>query len=177
MINLDFLTLAKKRCSTRAFLQQQIKDEELSSILEAARVAPTNGNLQNFQIYVIQEKALLQKIYQNAQCYNAPTVLVVTYDITKKFVSSVNENHSGLIDTSVILTHMMLEATDLLIGSVWINYFKPEPIQQLLDLPKNIVVAHLLAIGYPGVPFSSSDRHNKQRKPIEEIVKYIKEPN
>lgn len=176
MTILEFLNLAKKRCSTRAFFEKQIEEDELYNILEAARVAPTNGNIQNFEIYVVQEKALLQQIYQNAQCYNAPTVLVVTYDLTKKFKSTVNENHSGLIDTSVVLTHMMLEATDLSIGSVWINYFKPEPIHKLLGLSENIVVAHLLAIGYPGVPFSPSDRHKKQRKPMEDIVRYIKEP-
>ena len=174
---MSFLDLAKKRCSTRAFSQKQIANDELGSILEAARVAPTNGNIQNFKIYVVQEKVLLHEIYQHAQCYNAPTVLVVTYDTTQKFTSSVNENDSGLIDTSVILTHMMLEATDLDVGSVWINYFKSEPIHKLLGLSKNKVVAHLLAIGYPSVPFSPSDRHKNQRKPIEELVSYIKESN
>jgi nitroreductase len=174
---MDFLALAKKRCSTRAFLQQQITDNELNSILEAARVAPTNGNIQNFKIYVVQEKALLHTIYQHAQCYNAPTVLVVTYDTTLKFISSINKNDSGLIDTSVILTHMMLEATDLNIGSVWINYFKQKSIHELLGLSKDVVVAHLLAIGYPSVPFSPSDRHKNQRKSVDELVSFIKESN
>lgn len=172
---MNFLNLAKKRCSTRAFTLNQIQPSELEVILEAAKVAPTNGNTQNFHIYVIQDSTMLHKLYQDAQCYNAPTVLVVTYDQSKMFTSSVNFNNSGLIDTSVILTHMMLAAADLDIGSVWINYFKEEPIHELLNLSKTTKVAHLLAIGYPKVPFSSSERHHKQRKPIEELTTYIKE--
>lgn len=171
---MNFLSLAKKRCSSRAYLQDQIKQEQLDEILLSANVAPTNGNVQNFHVFVVQDKVLLNQIYQHAQCYNAPTVLVVTYDATKMFTSSINTNNSGLIDTSVILTHMMLAAADNDIGSVWINYFKEKPIAKLLNLPDNIVVAHLLALGYPSVPFTPADRHAQQRKPISEQVTYLK---
>lgn len=171
---MDFLTLAKKRCSTRSFSKQPVSQESIDRIIEAAQVAPTNGNIQNFHVYVIDDENILSHVSQYAQTYNAPLVFVVTYDRSKVFKPSVNTNDSGLIDTSVVLTHMMLEATDLELGSVWINYFKQEPIGQLLNCEKDEAIAHLLAVGHANVPFKNIDRHNKERKSLKELVTNIR---
>ena len=45
---MDFLTLAKKRYSVRAYTKQKVEKEKLDAILEAAHVAPTGGNCQLF---------------------------------------------------------------------------------------------------------------------------------
>ena len=37
---MDFLTLAKKRYSVRAYTKQKVEKEKLDAILEAAHVAP-----------------------------------------------------------------------------------------------------------------------------------------
>lgn len=169
---MDFLSLAKKRCSTRSFLKEPIKKEHLDVILEAARVAPTNGNMQNFMIHVLTDEQDILALSNHAQIYNATTALIVVYDKDKTFKTSVNPNDSSLIDTGVILTHMMLAAADLDIGSVWISFFKAEPIRGLLKLPNNMVVAQILALGYPKVDFKDPQRHKRDRKTIEEIVVY-----
>ncbi len=171
---MDFLTLAKKRCSTRSFLKDEIKEKQLSIILEAARVAPTNGNTQNFKILVFDQEALIQQLSNFAQVYNAPLVMVVVYDKDKTFKTSVNTNDSGLIDTSVVITHMMLAAAEMAIGTVWINYFKAEPIRELLGLSNNMEVAQILALGYPKVKFKDPNRHQKDRKQLHELVEYIR---
>lgn len=169
---MEFLELAKKRCSTRSFLRRNLTQAEIDYLLEAAQVAPTNGNIQNFHIYVVSDEALLGAFSEYAQVYNAPCVFAVSYDESQMFRPSINANDSGLIDTSVIITHMMLAATDLELGSVWINYFKQEEIEKLLKTKPHETVAHLLAVGYPNVPFKDSDRHEKERKPLSELVTY-----
>ncbi len=171
---MDFLSLAKKRCSTRSFLKVPIKEEQLAIIFEAARVAPTNGNTQNFMIYVCDQEEVIHQLSNDAQIYNAPLVLVVVYDRDKIFKTSVNTNNSGLIDTSVVITHMMLAATEMDIGSVWVNFFKPEPIRDLLGLSKNMEIAQILALGYPKVEFKDPNRHQKDRKQLQKIVEYIR---
>ncbi len=173
---MEFLTLAKKRCSTRSFKKQAVLDTEITAILEAARVAPTNGNIQNFHIYVVEDRDLLAQFSEHAQIYNAPLVFVVSYDKEKIFKSAINANDTGLIDTSVILTHMMLAATDLKLGSVWINYFKQAEIKAILKTGPNEEIAHLLAVGYPNVPFKDQKRHAKERKPLTELVSYKRNP-
>ncbi len=172
---MEFITLAKKRCSTRAFLKQPVKQSDIDQISEAAVVAPTNGNVQNFHVYIVQEPRLLKEVSHHAQVYNAPLVMIVTYNKTKVYKPSVNANDSGLIDTSVVLTHMMLEATDLGLGSVWINYFKEQPIKELLKLSSEETIAHILALGYSSVPFKDENRHKKERKALRDLVSEVKE--
>lgn len=171
---MDFLTLAKQRCSTRSFKKRSVSNELIDKIIESAHVAPTNGNIQNFHVYVIDDEITLSHLSQYAQIYNAPLVFVVTYNKAKVFKPSVNTNDSGLIDTCVILSHMMLEATDLELGSVWINYFKQEPISVLLNCDKNESIAHLLAVGHPNVPFKDVNRHERERKPLSELVTFVR---
>ena len=144
--------------------------------MEAARVAPTNGNIQNFHIYVVEDRDLLAQFAEHAQIYNAPLVFVVSYDKEKIFKSAINANDTGLIDTSFILTHMMLAATDLKLGSVWIYYFKQADIKAVLKTGPSEEIAHLLAVGYPNVPFKDKKRHAKERKPLTELVSYKRNP-
>ena len=50
---MDFLTLAKKRYSVRAYTKQKVEKEKLDAILEAAHVAPTGGNCQPQHLIVV----------------------------------------------------------------------------------------------------------------------------
>ena len=59
---MDFLTLAKKRYSVRAYTKQKVEKEKLDAILEAAHVAPTGGNCQPQHLIVVQSDEGLRKI-------------------------------------------------------------------------------------------------------------------
>jgi len=50
---MDFLELAKKRYSVRAYKPDPVEDDILQNVLEAARLAPTACNIQPFQFIVI----------------------------------------------------------------------------------------------------------------------------
>ena len=58
---MDFLTLAKKRYSVRAYTKQKVEKEKLDAILEAAHVAPTGGNCQPQHLIVVQSDEGLYK--------------------------------------------------------------------------------------------------------------------
>ncbi len=63
---MDFLELAKKRYSVRAYKSTLVDDEKLKYILEAARMAPTGSNQQAFQLIVVHTKGReeeLRRIY------------------------------------------------------------------------------------------------------------------
>ena len=53
---MDFLELAKKRYSVRAYKPDPVEDDKLQNVLEAARLAPTACNIQPFQFIVINTK-------------------------------------------------------------------------------------------------------------------------
>ena len=53
---MDFITIAKKRCSIRSYTDQKVEPEKLEKILEAAHVAPTAANLQPVRLIVVQNE-------------------------------------------------------------------------------------------------------------------------
>lgn len=167
---MSFLELAKKRCSTRSFTKEKVHLDQIDVILEASRVAPTTANSQSQQIIVVTNEELIRELSNHAQLYNAKCVFVVGYDKNKAFRSPIHTDDSGVIDTTVILTHMMLAAADIGLGSVWVNYFQSDSIKKVLNLDLNIEVVHILAVGFPNVPLKDSNRHNKERKPLSETV-------
>jgi len=51
---MDFLELAKQRCTTRGFTDKKIDKADLDRVLSAGRVAPTACNKQPQRIIVVQ---------------------------------------------------------------------------------------------------------------------------
>ena len=80
---MNFLELAKKRCSTRNYTDQKVEPEKLAKILEAARVAPTGVNAQAFKLLVLQEEESLKKLEDAAKFYSAPLAVIVCADVEK----------------------------------------------------------------------------------------------
>ena len=74
---MDFLTLAKKRYSVRAYTKQKVEKEKLDAILEAAHVAPTGGNCQPQHLIVVQSDEGLRKIGKTTNIYGAPLAIIV----------------------------------------------------------------------------------------------------
>ena len=120
---MDFLEFAKERYSVRSFSQQPIEDEKMQKILQAGQVAPTALNFQPQKIYVLKSEDALEKIrFLTKYAYNAPVVLLVCADERKAWHSRHDFGFSsGQMDASIVCTHMMLEAWDLGIGSVWVK--------------------------------------------------------
>lgn len=76
------------------------------------------------------------------------------------------------IDTAIVTTHMMLEATNQGINSVWVCNFKPDVIKAEFSLPDNLVPEHILVLGYADGEPPSQERFKGRRKKLEEIVSY-----
>ena len=74
---MNFLDIAKTRCSVRSYKDRRVEKEKLEHILEAAHVAPTAANLQPVRLLVVQEKEGLDKISKAANIYNAPLAIIV----------------------------------------------------------------------------------------------------
>lgn len=146
-----FLQLAKERFSVRYYAKTPVEQEKIDAILEAARVAPTAKNLQPFQIYVLKSEEAIAKINKLSRCaYNAPVVFLVCYDKSKAWVSPFDANdNSGVMDTSIVGTHMMLEATEQGLGSCWVKFFDPKEVAAAFDIPSNLSPSFLLDVGYP----------------------------
>ena len=85
-----------------------------------------------------------------------------------------DQKQTGDIDTSILTDHMMLQATELGLGSVWVCYFKPDVLCREFDLPANLEPVNILAIGYAGENFADPERHIQTRIPVSDLVSYEK---
>lgn len=172
---MDFLQLAADRYSVRSFSDRPIEPEKMEKILKAGQLAPTAVNFQPQKIYILKSKAALDKIRSLTRfAYNAPVVLLFCADISKAWKSSVEHGYNtGEMDVSIVCTHVMLEAWELGIGSVWVRGFDARQVAKAFDFPGHIKPICLLLIGYPSedsVPYA--EWHNTYR-PLNEMVEEL----
>lgn len=167
---MEFEEVIRNRTAVRKFQEEQIKKKELNSIMEAGRLAPTAKNIQPQKIYVVQSKEGIEKIDKASPCrYGAPTVLVVCSD---KKVAFQKEDHSTYeMDACIVATHMMLEATNVGVGSIWIEFFDGEKLKREFNLGENIEPICLIPLGYVADNYQGNPMHNV-RKNMEDIVEY-----
>ena len=169
---MDFLEIAKKRYSVRTYDNKPVEKEKLDKILASAHVAPTAANLQPVKLLVVQDKERLNSIAKAGNIYNAPLAIIVCADHSKAWTRPFDGKQTTDIDATILTDHMMLQATELGLGTVWVCFFKPDVIKQEFQLPDTLEPINILAVGYgKGVP-AELDRHSSTRIPMEELVSY-----
>ena len=172
---MNFLDLAKKRYTVRAYKKQQVEREKLDTILEAGRVAPTGANKQPQHLIVVQSEEGQNKIGKAANIYGAPLAIIVCSNIKETWVRPFDKKKLTDIDASIVTDHMMLAATDLGLGSVWICYFKPDVIKTEFNLPCNLEPINILVIGYADTEIETAQtacRHSTKRKELSATVSF-----
>lgn len=169
---MDFLNLAKRRYSVRSYLPQAVEPEKITRILEAAHAAPTAANRQPVRLLVLQNRESLEKLEKAADLYHAPLAILVCADRSRAWVRPFDRKQSGDIDAAILADHMMLQATELGLGSVWICYFKPDIIRREFALPEGLEPINILALGYASGTAPSPDRHTSERIPMDQLVSW-----
>jgi nitroreductase len=169
---MDFITLASERYAVRKFSSEPIEKEKLNLVLKAGQLAPTACNYQPQRILVINNEATREKLDTCTPCrFNAPAALLVCYDKTVSWQRHFDGKNSGEVDACIVTTHMMLEATDIGLGSIWIMHFDPEKIKETFKIPDSFEPVVLLVIGYPADNVVPAAMHN-QRVSLEHTVFY-----
>lgn len=147
---MSFLDLARERYSVRSYSDKPVEQEKIDLILEAARIAPTAVNYQPQMIYVLKSETALAKVNRLCRCiYGAPLVFLICSDESKAWKSQSEAGYTtGEMDCSIVCTHMMLEAWELGLGSVWVRLFDSREVARAFDLPVHIKPICLLPVGY-----------------------------
>jgi len=169
---MEFLELAKQRCTTRGFTDKQIDKDDLDRILSTGRVAPTACNQQPQKIIVVERPENILKIQKAYQTFGSQCILIVCQDKRNALIRPFDEKCSGDLDIGIICDHMMLAARELNVGSVMVGLFDPHIIRKEFNIPEYIEPTALLILGYPAGGFLSPDRHKTERKPLKDTVMY-----
>lgn len=97
--------------------------------------------------------------------------MLICYDKNVSW-KTVDGHDAGLDDAVIATTQMMLEAYDLGIGSVWVRGYDKRVLDELFELPENLVSVALLPIGYPSEKSKPSPLHSRNIS-MDEMVKYL----
>lgn len=180
--SLKLLNVLKARRSIRRFKSDAVPKECVEVILEAARWSPSAGNRQPWRFIVVTHAITREKIgeiYQNirkAELYiipkdtpyykalderikadfykrifsTAPCAIVVCANKAESF-----RERTYVLDCAAAIQNMLLMAYSLGLGSIYINFDRPEHEQELrqlkdsLEVPDNITIQAVLPLGYP----------------------------
>jgi nitroreductase len=166
---MDFQELINKRYSVRAYKPDQVDDETLRQVLDAARLAPTAANRQPFQFIVIHtadREAELRRIYRADWFCKAP-VVICACGVPGKAWSRMDDKVYSDVDVTIAMDHLILAATELGLGTCWIAAFDPVAAREVLGLPEGVEPVVFTPLGY-----AADQPTAKKRKPLSELVRY-----
>jgi len=169
---MSFIEIAKRRYACRSYQNKKVEPEKLSQILEAARIAPTGANRQPQKLIVVQEKDGLAKMSKGANVFGAPLAIIVCSDTDKTWTRPFDGKKLTDIDASIVTDHMMLQATELGLDTVWVCYFKPDVIREEFNLSENLEPINILVMGYGNENDRAISEHLDKRNSLDEIVSF-----
>jgi len=162
------LETIRKRYSCRAYQDKPIEQEKLGSIFEAARLAPSAKNLQDWRFVVVTDKETKRQLAKAANnqrfLTNAGAIIIACSNSSEVMRCG---QAVGPIDVAIALEHIALQATQLQLATCWIGSFYPEKVRPIVGIPDDIAIIELMAVGYPLV-----SRKKSKREPIEKILCY-----
>ena len=145
-----FMALVQERYSCRAFKSAPVPQEMIDQILEAARVAPTAANKQPVHVWVVKSQEGLAKLSGATDyTYGAPVVFMVGAKPEHAWVRKYDGKNGAEVDAAIVGTHIMLEASALGLGNVWVGSFDPAVIQAEFPETAGYEVVCLFPVGIP----------------------------
>ena len=154
------------RVSIRQFEDRPVEPEKLTQILKAAMQAPSAGNQQPWEFYVVTDREkirALSEISPYVGCAaNAPAVIVPCYR-----TEGLRWPETVLIDLSCAVENMLLEITSLGLGGVWLCAAPLEDrmtkAEAALGNPAGLRAFAVIPVGYPAETRPQQDRFDESR--------------
>lgn len=142
-----------KRRSCREFTNQEICDDDIKKLLEAGMSGPSACNKRPWEFYVIKDKEIQEKLKSASRYSNFNSTLIIIVAGNRKKALTEKENDFWIQDCSSAAMNILLEATNLGLGTCWCGLFPmvtpPKRVKEILDLPEEIVPLALIHLGYP----------------------------
>jgi len=153
---MEFFHLIEERHSVRSFVSTRVEAEKMQSILAAANRAPSAGNKQGYEIYIVRDRekrlALVKAAGDQEFLAEAPLVLIFCSN-PARLVEWYQERGTQLYaiqDATISCTFAMLAAADLGLSTVWVGAFDEQSVREVAGIPEGLRPVAMLPIGYAG---------------------------
>ncbi|MDZ4131820.1 MAG: nitroreductase family protein [Dethiobacteria bacterium] len=169
---MDIYETLRERRSIRKYKPDQVPDDKLLRILEAARIAPSWSNLQCWKFIVVRDPEKKKQLAASMPASNpavkavgetAPVVLVLCAD--PKESGDQDGKDYYLLDAGLALQQLMLAAHAEGLGTCWVAWFDEAIARAACAVPAGYRVVALTPLGFPEKQPSS-----RPRKEMDEIV-------
>lgn len=151
---MNLTELIKMRRTIRKFKQTPLSKEQIEGYVDAARVAPSAANMQPLKYIAVQSGEMVEKVfpllkwagYLNGEYTpkedETPTAYIVVCgdnDIRKNGYD---------MDVGAAVENIILSALYDGVGTCWLGSVDREKLSELLELPENLVISCVVALGY-----------------------------
>ncbi len=170
---MNVLKAIKGRRSIRAFKSQNVSAEIIKKLIDAARWAPSAGNIQPWEFIIVRKPEIKRRLAEAALgetfIEEASVVIVVCANENRSFEGYGIRGKTlyCIQDTAAAIQNLHLVAYSLGLGTCWVGAFREEEAGEILKIPSGIRPVAIISVGYPAEAPSIPSR-----RPINQIVHY-----
>ncbi|MGQ9759466.1 MAG: DUF6092 family protein [Candidatus Methanomethylicaceae archaeon] len=150
---MDVYEVIKGRRSVRNYKEEPVPDEVVEKLLDAARWAPSGGNIQPWRFVVVKDRDLLDLVRKVSPGYlgNAPLAIVICSDRewAYRVGGALAEEYLTVADCSMAAVNITLAAHALGLGTCIVKSFSHMAVKELLNIPKGVEPELMVIVGYP----------------------------
>jgi len=163
-----------ERRSVRSYADRPLSRETIETVLDSVRMAPSASNRQDWHFVVADDEETIEALYEAAQQqeFVLEAGAVIAGVATDPETEMTCGMRAGVVDVSIALDHLMLRAAEEGLGTCWLGAFDQDESREILGIPEDEEIVALLTIGYPESDLRTVD---KDRKPLDEVVSYVKD--
>jgi nitroreductase len=158
----------RARKSVREYLDRPIDDALLGRIMEAARLAPSARNGQEWRFVAVRDRATRLRIAVEAARQPfigaAAVILACCAETDGRIMRGGQAAYP--IDVAIAMDHLSLAATAEGLGTCWIGSYDEALVRSILDIPEAVRVVELMSLGWPADPTPVA----KSRHPMATIL-------
>jgi hypothetical protein len=151
---METLETIHKRRSIKKFLKTPVELDKLGAILDAGRVAPSAGNIQDRKFILVRDKSTIEAIAR--ACLNqlwiagaAAIIVIASKGEKTKYYYKKNAEFFIVQTCAAAAENMIIAATDMGIASTWVSAFNDHEIKNVLGIPSDGEPQVIIPIGYP----------------------------
>lgn len=150
---METLRAIQERRSIKKFLDIPVEQDKLGILLEAGKMAPSAGNIQDWRFIVIRNKDTIEGVAR--ACLNqmwiarAPAMIVVGSKHEKSDYYYREKSDFFTTQTcSAAAMSMILAAQDIGLSSTWVSAFNEDELKDVLGMPGNVKPHVVIPLGY-----------------------------
>lgn len=169
---MEFSELVKRRRSIHHFTEDEVTEEELVYVLEAARWAPSAGNAQPWRFIVVRRPENREKVWGSTTgigditpqnfIKKAPVHIIVWTDTEayKGKQARVRADLFSIQNSAAAAMNLLLAAADVGLGACWVGMFREEALREAFNIPSSVI-----PVGH-----TRSKERPRRRKALDELV-------